>query len=357
MTKKDITEEVFFGSERFIRWRDDDGAIPRGTVQLPDGRLLYGYPRIGRILHLAQGLAAHFGQDPFWAEEKVDGYNVRVIRWREKLLAFTRGGFPCPYTTDRVHHWLSAAPFHENPELVLCLEVAGPETPYADASPPFVHEDAQPFAFDAMRIGAPGFVPRKDFYALCERFGIPTVQRLGCFCAADVDRLYAILARYEQEGREGIVFKNEMGTRMVKYTPAATSLRDLAVGAPDLAELPAEYFTNRLLRLALALAETGKAPEAYAEALGKALLLPLSEEIQAFLRTGKLKRTRCCRTHTKRAALDLLRHLRRVAHGRHIRKISLVRGQDGLWHLTFAHEPASLSGLLHHLFSGGAILD
>ena len=354
---KEITEEVFFGRERFVRWRDDEGDIPRGSVQLPDGRLLYGYPRIGRILHLAQGLRAHFGEEPFWAEEKVDGYNVRVIRWQGKLLAFTRGGFPCPYTTDRVRRWLPDAPFREDPELVLCLEVAGPETPYTDASPPFVRADAKPFAFDAMRIGRPGFVSRTAFYAMMERYAIPSVQRLGRFCAQDAKALHAILARYEQEGREGIVFKDETGARMVKYTPAATALRDLEVGAPDLAELPAEYFTNRLLRLALALAEAERAPELYAEALGKTLLLPLAAEIRAFLRTGRLRRTRRCRTHTKRAALALLRHLRHVAHGRHIRKISLTRGEDGLWHLVFAHEPASLSGLLHHLFSGGAILD
>ena len=354
---RDATETFIWHGAHFLRWRDDEGRIPRGTVRLPDGRLLYGYPRIGRILNLAQGLRAHFGTDPFWAEEKVDGYNVRVIRWRRNLLAFTRGGFICPYTTDRVRRWLRDRPFRDNPDLVLCLEVAGPETPYADAAPPFVREDAQPFAFDAMRIGRQGFLARTAFYALVEQYGIPAVQRLGRFRAEDTEALRAILARYEDEGREGIVFKDEAGARMVKYTPAATAIRDIATGAADLAELPADYFTNRVLRLALALAEEKGDAHREAHALGEAFLLPLLTEIRGFIRTGRLVRERRCRTHTKQAALDLLRHLRRVAHGRHIRKRMLTRGADGLWHLVFTHEPASLSGLLHHLFAGGSLYD
>ena len=33
---------------------------------------------------------------------KVDGYNVRIVRLAGRLVPFTRGGFVCPFTDDRL---------------------------------------------------------------------------------------------------------------------------------------------------------------------------------------------------------------------------------------------------------------
>jgi len=359
MTPPHPIESLNWRRLRYERWQDESEGWPRGTVRLPDGAIVPGYPSIGRILDLRAGVRTHFGDAPFWVEEKVDGYNVRVVRWRKQLLAFTRGGFLCPYTTDRVRRWIPAQPFLEHPDLVLCLEVAGPETPYAEHGPSYLKEDARPFAFDAMQLNRQGFWPRERFYALVDRYGIPTVERLGRFSLGTLDRLLPILARYEEERREGFVLKPALPgsqKRYLKYTTAASAIDDLRVGAPWLADLPAEYFTNRLLRLALALCEEGLDRKRHAEDLGKALLGPLTQAIAEFAQTRHVAHTYRCRLHTKTAALELMRHLKRHGKGR-VRRRKLFRGEDGMWHLVFEREAASMSGILGHLLAGGAMFD
>ncbi|RME81261.1 MAG: RNA ligase [Zetaproteobacteria bacterium] len=286
-------------------------------------------------------------------EEKVDGYNVRFVRVGRRIVGFSRGGFVCPFATDRARDWFPRALWRTYPDLVVCAEVAGPETPHADAHPRYIQEDAQAFVFDMMRINSPEFLPREEVYALADRFGLTTVERLGRIRASDEGALERWLRRYEDEGREGFVFK---GKTRVKYVTKFSAIEDVQAGAPELMELPAEFFTLRVLRLALALAEAGEDPARYAERLGRAFLEPLLEAVHAFAQTGHFHRIYRCRVHSRRAAEEILSHFRHEAHLR-VRKLSLARGADGMWRLAFAREPVRLAGLVHHLLKGGAMFD
>jgi len=78
----------------FYRLTKDLSGLPRGTV-FWDGGILHGYQKIKRILHLEQGIRRYF-KGPFYAEEKMDGYNVRVRRIGERVFAFTRGALSAP---------------------------------------------------------------------------------------------------------------------------------------------------------------------------------------------------------------------------------------------------------------------
>ena len=59
----------------------------------------------------------------FWAEEKMDGYNVRVARVGDRVVAITRGGYLCPFTSDRLPDLLDLTIFEQHPDLIPCAEI------------------------------------------------------------------------------------------------------------------------------------------------------------------------------------------------------------------------------------------
>jgi len=346
-----------FGAIEYLRLTDRFGSLPRGTVMIGD-QGVFGYPSIGRLLALKPGLRAHF-QNAFWVEEKVNGYNVRIFRRGDHLLALTRGGFICPFTTDRIVDLLDPGIFDQEPDLVVCGEMAGPEQPYLESHPPFVVEDVQLFVFDLMRLNRPGFLPQPEAYALMESLGLRTVQRFGRFTAEAIPAIHDILLRLNVEGREGLVFKEEGGHgRRAKYVTSDSSIADIRVTAAEIMELPPEFFTNRILRLVLFLREQGLSQSApLNERLGAAFLDGLMEAIHQFEDDQKVSRRFRCRFHDKHHAFALMQHLDSVGgHQVHITWQDL-RFEDGFWILEFDKLYASLTGLLATLMSGGLVFD
>jgi len=168
-----------YGGRRYLRLSDDFRGRPKGTVSW-GGRLVAGYPHIGRIFRLQQGLAQQFA-NPYWVEEKVDGFNIRIFRAGAGIVALTRGGYVCPFATDRVEDFVDPAVFEAHPDLILCAELAGPDNPYTQGGPSFVSEDVELFVFDMMRFDQPGFLPQEQKQGLCERFGLPAPRSYGRF--------------------------------------------------------------------------------------------------------------------------------------------------------------------------------
>ena len=76
------------------------GVLKKGTV-VTDSGIIYDFPRIARIMHLENGIKQAFN-NPFYVEEKVDGYNVRIVKVQDQVFAFTRGSYVCPFSTDRL---------------------------------------------------------------------------------------------------------------------------------------------------------------------------------------------------------------------------------------------------------------
>lgn len=345
------------GDLEYLRYLDDSPALPRGTVSW-DGNTVYGYPHIGRILALATGLREQF-PTPFWVEEKVEGYNVRICRVRDRVLAFSRGGFVCPFTTDRLPDLLDLAILETHPDLVICAEVAGPENPYLESAPPFIGSDVRLFVFDLMRVGEPGFLPQERTYAIVERHGLPAVQRLGRYTADDVDAIQGILRRFNAEGREGIVFKEDApGGRRAKYVTSSSGIADIRSTAANILELPPEYFTNRILRLVLFLREQGlEHSEELDRELGAAFLDGLMAALRQYEREGKVYRRFRCRLRERESAQAMLAHLNEV--GAHQVQIALHRleREGDYWVLEFDRQYSGLNGLLGHLLHGGLVFD
>lgn len=342
----------------YRRFRDDAAGVPRGTV-LVGGRAVPSYPSIGRIFVIDRGLQRAFGDRPFWAEEKIDGYNVRVVRVEGRLLPLTRGGFVCPFTEDRLADMADLGPlFDVMPDAVLCCEVAGRDNPYIDACPPQATEDVRLFAFDLMRLDVGGFVPLERRDALLDGLGIPRARVRGRFTVADVEVIRREVLALDRVRAEGLIFKPPGEGLRVKYVTPSIELVDIAEDAELLAELPGEFFTNRLLRLAMSLAELGLTDGvARAEALvGRALVRDFLATVREVMDGGVVGKTYRVRVHSDAAADRVVAHMERASTRIQVREVGRHREGDFVvltFHKTWQHSTAKLKGLL----DGQVIMD
>jgi len=96
LQQKDALQTDLYQDLILVRLTHDYKKYPRGTIFF-EGGLIPGYPRIMRVLHLKNGIKRYL-KEQFYVEEKVDGYNVRIGILNGYPLAFTRGGFICPFT-------------------------------------------------------------------------------------------------------------------------------------------------------------------------------------------------------------------------------------------------------------------
>ena len=197
-----------YAGQPYLRLTEDFHGHPKGTLAWDD-RVIPGYPRIGRIFRLQQGLAQQFS-GPFWMEEKIDGFNIRIFRAGDDILALSRGGYVCPFATDRAPDFIPPALFEAQPDLVLCAELAGPDNPYTQGGPSFVTTDVELFVFDMMRLGTPGFLLQEDKQALCLAYGLPVPRCFGRFEPRDWQTVLGLVEDLDAEGREGAVFKEDI---------------------------------------------------------------------------------------------------------------------------------------------------
>lgn len=345
-----------YGRLHYVRFADDIRGIPRGTVLIGDATL-WGYPSIGRILSLRTGLEEQF-EAPFWAEEKIDGFNVRIFRHGDEILALSRGGFICPFTTDRARDLMDLRIFDDHPELVVCAEVAGPDTPYMSGAPPFITEDVRLFVFDLMRVNAQGFLSQAEKSALIEEYGLPGVPVYGRFTPEQWPEIRDLMLRLNEERREGLVFKEDSPRqRRCKYVTGSSCITDIQATAWNMLQLPPEYFTGRILRLALFVQEQGleRGDELY-RSVGQAFLDGLLDAIEQFQREHHVYSTHRCRLHSRKNAQRLLAQIRRTSGHMHV-TVRRLEWENGYYVLEFDKVFPNMTGLFGHLLKGGLVFD
>lgn len=356
MDRKQAREHEFEGLS-YLRVTDDAHGLSRGIVAV-GGEVVPTYPHIGRIFVLREGVRATFDA-PFRAEEKIDGYNVRIVRSGGKLLAFTRGGFVCPFTVDRLPDLAELDPlFDEDPSLVLCAEVAGPGNPYLHGQVPHVSEDVAFFGFDLMRKGRSGFVPLDERDALFERHAIPRSRVLGDFAPDDFEGLRRVVLQLDAEGAEGMVLKPPAEGKRVKYVTPAVNLADVVEDASLLAELPGEFFASRIVRLAIGLDELGLEGRSgeMAERMGHALLEDFEGTVRQFRQEGIVTRSFDIRMRSEERLELLLRQLDQSAKSVNFKEISRER-RDGYIHCRLAKQYQRSTSWLHTIMRGGSVID
>ncbi|GAN33592.1 MULTISPECIES: RNA ligase [Candidatus Brocadia] len=277
--KRDAIHDEFDGID-YYRVTKKIGTLGKGSIVTQEG-IIFGFPSIARILHLENGIRNAYTQ-PFYVEEKVDGYNVRVARIQGRIAVFSRGAYICPFSTDRIVDFLDAKKlFDENPDLVVCGEFAGPDNPYNIEHPPYVKEDVRFFAFDLMMMNKHHKIPIDERYKIFDTYRIPTVRRFGQFSASDISALKKVIKELDETGCEGIVMKpTHPAEKILKYVTLGSCLRDIRVTAPLMAEMASEFFTHRIIRAAMFIHEHGNSlePEVFVQ-LGRVLLKPVYESV------------------------------------------------------------------------------
>ncbi len=277
---------VFFNwkNKNFFRLNKDFKTYPIGTF-FNNKLFIPGYPHIPRIYILKTGLKRYL-KYPFYAEEKIEGYNVRLIKIDDEILAFTRRGYICPFATDRWEDFLPQLPdfFNNHKDLIICAEVAGPGNPFVSEYPSYIKEDVNFFVFDFIKEGTGEFLSVSEKIKLLEKYKLNCPEINGPFDPErDYIKIRELIKRYHIEKREGIVFKPDYNGSRVKYVTPFSNLADLKVVFPYLGEIDPHFISLRLIRLALNLYEF----EEFKEEVYKVLGQNIFEEALKFFKMEK----------------------------------------------------------------------
>jgi putative ATP-dependent DNA ligase len=352
--KHDVVREEFDGI-CFYRVTKKIGALAKGSIVTQEG-IVFDFPSIPRILHLENGIRNAYTQ-PFYIEEKVDGYNARVVRIQDRVLVFSRGAYICPFSTDRIGDFLDIKKiFDENPDLIVCGEFAGPDNPYNIEHPPYVKEDIRFFAFDLMRINKSQKIPVDERYKIFDTYRMPTVRRFGQFSASDISALKKIIKELDETGCEGIVIKpTHPDEKMLKYVTLGSCLRDMRVTAPLMAEMASEFFTHRIIRAAMYIHEHGYLlePEVFTQ-LGKVLLKPVYESVAKAARGELIDEKFHLRFREEKNIQLMIDHLYRCK----VKFDVLSRNKEGdYWLVKFARKCYASYDILQKHLEGSAHVD
>ncbi len=277
----------------YLVFKKDVSGIERGTAVFLGEELsvVRGFPKIKRAFYLEPLLKKHFSSRVA-VEEKMNGYNVRVALVEGRLLAITRGGYVCPYTTAKLRESRNTERFlKEHPSLVLCGEAVGEKNPYVVHHYPEA-EDFGFFIFDLRERESNESMPVLERNALVEEYELKHVRLFGIFDKGEATgEIFRIVQELAAEGREGVVIKDpEMKHPPIKYTPSHTNASDLAYAFRFPYEYGRDFFFSRIIREGFQAVEwdEGEAElEERALRLGKSILLPMVESIKK-VRQGEI---------------------------------------------------------------------
>lgn len=352
--KHDAIHDEFDGID-YYRITKKIGTLGRGSIVTQEG-IIFDFPSIARILHLENGIRNAYTQ-PFYIEEKVDGYNVRVACIQGRIVVFSRGAYICPFSTDRIVDFLDAKKiFDENPGLVICGEFAGPDNPYNIEHPPYVKEDIRFFAFDLMLMNKPHKIPVDERYKIFDTYHIPTVKRFGRFSASDISALKKVIKELDEAGCEGIVMKpTHPAEKILKYVTLGSCLRDIRVTAPLMAEMASEFFTHRIIRAAMFIHEHAHSlkPEIFTQ-LGEVLLKPVYENVSKAARSEIIDEKFVLRFREEKNIQRMIDHLYKCK----VKFNVLSKNKEGdYWYVKFARKCYASYEILQKHLEGSAHVD
>jgi putative ATP-dependent DNA ligase len=309
LQKKDALHTDQFKELILIRLTQDYKNYPRGTI-FYEGGLIPGYQRIMRVLHLENGIKRYF-KEKFYIEEKVDGYNVRIVTINGHSIAFTRGGFVCPFTTNRIPDLIDLTFFHKYPGYIINGEVVGPGSPYNTEIIPYINEDVLFFSFDIFDTRSRK-ISIEERYSILEQFKIPQVRRWGPFSVSDVDKAREVVLGLDKDGREGIVIKPVSSGKQIKFVTLSSCLRDLQASSNLITELPAGFYIQRILRAIFFCHEFGVAlDEHFLLESAKALCLSPQKVLKEVADGGNVRESFEINVISKNTIYELMEHLKR----------------------------------------------
>ncbi len=310
------TLQYVHGMLGFFRFDKPISTVEGGTsVFIEPFDIVRGFPKISRTLVLYPSLKRHFTScRSVVVEEKMNGYNVRVALVDDAIVGLTRGGFVCPYTTEKATELIGRDFFLDHPDLVLCGEMVGPDNPYVPKSF-YDIESLEFYLFDIREkiTGKP--LPVMERQALADKFGIKSVRLFGEY---DVDEAHHQITRIIKEFgdslHEGVVIKDpQMRLPPVKYTSTQSNCADLRYAFEFYNDLGRDFFFPRVCREAFQSVEWDEDEEDRRKRclrLGESILLPMINTINRKKQGERISETVQIRVKNLKTAREFEEHLR-----------------------------------------------
>ncbi len=300
---------------RLLRFEKGISGVEPGTVIFENGDVVHGYPKIKRAMMLGPAIKRNFF-DRVAVEEKMNGYNIRAVSIDGDVYALTRGGYICPFSTEVVRERVGYEVFEENPDLVLCGEMVGPENPYVPKDV-YAVESIDFYLFDISKKNSRSMMGVYATHALAERYGIRAAPFFGEFpVERAADEIFGIIKRLGKSGREGVVIKDpENRTSPIKYTASESNCSDLVFAFSYYNDYAQDFFFSRVVREGFQSVEWNENEEerrARALRLGESILVPLTETIRRKMHGEQIVQQLQIRVRSIQTARDFEQHLRRL---------------------------------------------
>ncbi len=274
--------------EYLLRFDKEISHVERGTVlyeQDSSFEMITGFPKIRRAMILDPTVKKHFiGLEKVAVEEKMNGYNVRIAAVKNDILAITRSGYVCPYTTQKAKEKLNLKFFEDFPELVLYAEMVGPDNPYISKDIYNV-ESVEFYVFDVREknSGKPFSISKKQ--EILEKYGFFQVKFFGEIPLETApEEIVKIVRKLGEKEHEGVVIKDpEMILSSLKYTSSQSNCSDLRHAFKFYNEAGRDYMLSRIVREGFQTVEWNENEAEFEKRcmqLGKSILNPLRESIK-----------------------------------------------------------------------------
>lgn len=274
--------------QQLFHFETSVSGIERGSVFYQKGNgdfeVIHGFPKIRRAMLLEPAIKKQFiNTEILCVEEKMNGYNVRVISFQDKLIALTRGGNVCPYSTEKANLLLNIDFFRDNPDYVLHGEMVGPENPYVPKNIYGINSLAF-FVFDIRKKNTGEPIPTSRRRQLTEEYGFMQAPLLGEYKKeGSIEAIFKHIQELGEIGHEGVVIKDpNMIIPPIKYTCSQSNCSDLLHAFKFYNDVGRDYLFSRVVREGFQSAEWKESEEerrARCLRLGESILVPMIETV------------------------------------------------------------------------------
>ncbi len=310
------TLQYVFSPPELFRFDKPISGIEGGTsIFLEPFDIVRGFPKIRRTLVLYPGVVSHFSScEKVIVEEKMNGYNARAALIGDRIAGITRGGFVCPYTTEKADELINREFFLDHPDLVLCGEMVGPDSPYV---PKTIYdiESLEFFVFDIMEKITGKTMPVMRRRALMDEYGIRSVRLFGEYNVDEAHiEIKKIIKGLGSSQREGVVIKDpQMQIQPIKYTSSQSNCADLRYAFEFYNDYGRDFFFPRVCREAFQSMEWDEDEESIAQRcqrLGESIILPMIKTIKKKKEGERITETVQIRVRDMRTVENFEEHLR-----------------------------------------------
>ena len=299
-----------------IQFRKGLRKIEAGTMVI-DGdeiEVVRGFPKIRRTLLLYPALEKHF-PDEVAVEEKMNGYNVRIALVDHRIIAFTRGGYVCPFTTRKANQILDLDKFfQDHPEKVICGEMVGTLNPYVSHYYPEIGKLGFRI-FDVREKLTNTPLPVMVKRELLLDYGLEPVRLLGVFPVEEApEGVMHLVRELGESNREGVVMKDPlMHLEPLKYTSSQAQASELEYALTFPFDLAQAFLFSRIIREGFQAHEMGESNDELRERalrMGESVLYPMLETISHVKNGEEASEDLVIEVDNEEEAEEFIRHLR-----------------------------------------------